>query len=222
MGNISSYELPGLSANRAKARVSPSNAHSAEKPIVASDVLYGLGDTSTVDHLNHRTGHHAVPQSETEILPAIASNDRADAIFTLPFSETVLAGSPAVILLAEDEAFVRNVITEVLEAAGYRVITASSAAPALNYCRRYNHPIDVLITDVVLPGMSGLELAAEFEALYSRARVLLMSGYAQQLGDCEASARNRRFLAKPFSIHTLLKKVREAVAADSPSFQIPA
>jgi CheY-like chemotaxis protein len=117
---------------------------------------------------------------------------------------------PETILLAEDEAFVRKVTAEILESAGYRLVITKSAAEALEAHRRCG-PVDLLLADVVMPGMSGRELATEFESLCPRARVLLMSGYAEQLALCELSPYRKKYLAKPFSVHMLLTRVREVL-----------
>ncbi len=113
---------------------------------------------------------------------------------------------PQTILLVEDEAFVRKVTAEVLESAGYTLVIAGDAREALAYHGRLAP--DLLLADVVMPGMSGRELAAEFTSLYPNTRVLLMSGYAEQLTDHELTRHGREYLAKPFSIHTLLNRVR--------------
>jgi two-component system, cell cycle sensor histidine kinase and response regulator CckA len=129
------------------------------------------------------------------------------------FLEAESWGGSETILLVEDEAFVRRVTAEVLEAAGYKLVIAGSGAEALNACRKSSQPFDLLLADVVMPGMSG-ELANEFEGLCPHARVLLMSGYAGQLagGNCRCIA--MQYLAKPFSVSELLRKVREALDAN--------
>jgi hypothetical protein len=113
------------------------------------------------------------------------------------------------ILLVEDEAFVRKVTAEVLESAGYRVMSAGGAAEALEACRSSAERVDLLMADIVMPGMSGRELAAQFEFFYPQARVLLMTGYPEQLASRPQSDWDRRCMAKPFSLHTLLGRVRE-------------
>lgn len=101
-----------------------------------------------------------------------------------------------------------------VESAGYRLVIATSAAEAFEACRRNSRPVDLLLADVVLPGMSGRDLADEFETLCPRARVLLMSGHAEQLAGCGQSRHGEKCLAKPFSIRVLLKRVREALDAN--------
>ena len=120
-------------------------------------------------------------------------------------------GGPETILLVEDEGFVRKVTAEVLESAGYKLVIARSGAEALDAYRQLSKPVDLLLADVVMPGMSGCDLAAEFESLCPRARVLLMSGYAGQLASCQVSTYGKTYLAKPFSVQMLLKRVREVL-----------
>jgi len=71
----------------------------------------------------------------------------------------------------------------------------------------------LLLADLVMPGISGHELANELVALYPHVRVLLMSGYAEQLALCQLSSYGKKYLAKPFSIPTLLRRVREVLDA---------
>ena len=127
------------------------------------------------------------------------------------FIEAEPWGGPETILLVEDEGFVRNVAAEVLESAGYKLVIARSGTEALDGYRRLSKPVDLLLADVVMPGMSGCDLAAEFESLCPRTRVLLMSGHTGQLARCHGSAYGMTYLAKPFSVRMLLKRVREAL-----------
>jgi CheY-like chemotaxis protein len=120
-------------------------------------------------------------------------------------------GGPETILLVEDEAFVRKVTAEILGSAGYRLVIAGSATEALKACGGCFRPLDPVFADVVMPGMSGRELAIELTSLYPSARVLLMSGYAEQLMGGELSCCGQEYLAKPFSIRTLLSRVREVL-----------
>jgi two-component system cell cycle sensor histidine kinase/response regulator CckA len=116
----------------------------------------------------------------------------------------------AIILLVEDEGFVRNVIAETLQLAGYYVLTANDAQRALEICRSAA-AIDLLLTDLIMPGMSGLELRREFSALFPGGQVLLMSGHIERIAVDEFS------LMKPFSSGTLLRKVGELMAgAEAP------
>lgn len=133
-----------------------------------------------------------------------------EAMVATTFCESGNLGRSETILLVEDEVFVRTVTAEVLKSAGYTVLTAGSAAEALHACRKWQ-PVDLLLADIVMPGMSGCKLASEFEGLHPLGRVLLMSGYAAQLAKCESSPYRQTYLAKPFTATTLVKKVREAL-----------
>jgi two-component system, cell cycle sensor histidine kinase and response regulator CckA len=85
------------------------------------------------------------------------------------------------ILLVEDEAFVRQMIYEILEAADCRVVKCTNANEAKNVFRQYGDIIDVLVTDVVLPGENGRELAKDLLDLDPELKVILISGYPERL-----------------------------------------
>jgi|SRR5580704_2922548 CheY-like chemotaxis protein len=144
--------------------------------------------------------------SETMISETIS-----ETTISATFAEAAQWGGPETILLVEDEAFVRKATAEALESAGYRLVIARGAAEALEAYRRCSWPVDLLLADIVMPGMSGRELATEFETFHPRARVLLMSGYAEQLACCALHANDEPHLAKPFSIPLLLRRVREVL-----------
>lgn len=120
-------------------------------------------------------------------------------------------GARETILLVEDETFVRKATAEVLESAGYRVFLACNAAEALDRQSHGFESIDLLLADVVMPGLSGHELAVRFLALNPLVRILMISGYSEQLAFCEVAPHRREYLAKPFSVPTLLRRVREVL-----------
>jgi len=126
---------------------------------------------------------------------------------------------PKTVLVVEDEEFVLKVTAEVLKSAGYNVVTAINAAEALQLCSGRLEPIELLLTDVVLPGMNGRDLALEFEGLCPWARVVLMTGYGEHIAWCESFTPHGKYLSKPFSAHTLLSKVREALEANVLDFR---
>lgn len=117
-------------------------------------------------------------------------------------------GSKRQILLVEDEAFVRDVTAEVLQAAGYSVLMARNAAEALELHERALGPVNLLMSDVVLPDRSGRDLAGQLRAVDPEIRVLLVSGYAEHMS-LSQSGDGHGYLAKPFSTQTLLDKVSE-------------
>ena len=120
------------------------------------------------------------------------------------------------ILVAEDEPAVRNLTRRVLEAHGYAVIVASGAEEALALSRGYGGRIHLLLTDVIMPGMSGPELAERMSAERKDARVLYMSGYTDTAishhGVLEPGI---WYLQKPFSPVGLAEKVREVLDSEN-------
>jgi len=115
----------------------------------------------------------------------------------------------ATVLLVEDEQFVREGTSEALRSAGYSVLTARSAAEAGQLYRKCEDIVDLLLTDVVLPGESGRELGQRFQCWNQRLKILFMSGYAEQIAGSDS--RREEFLAKPFSAAVLLQRVADVL-----------
>ena len=113
------------------------------------------------------------------------------------------------ILLVEDEALVRRLATIILEKAGYRVLTAANAEEAEEAFARRDAHVDLLVTDVVMPGASGPALLQHLRAQRPGLRVLFMSGYTE--GAAPAAVRGAAFLEKPFTSERLVRSVREAL-----------
>jgi CheY-like chemotaxis protein len=113
----------------------------------------------------------------------------------------------ATILFVEDEAFVREVTGEVLRSAGYQILTATNAAEASSIYDAHRSDVDLLLTDVVLPGETGRALAGRLRRENPRLRVLLVTGYSEQMAPLAAT--DEECLAKPFSTEVLLRRVRQ-------------
>lgn len=114
---------------------------------------------------------------------------------------------PETILLVEDEVEVRELTHEMLRLHGYNVLDAADPAQALALAERYDGRIDLVLTDVVMPGMNGHQLAKRLISDHPGMRVLYMSGYpASILGDSSAAT---TFIQKPFSTEALNAKLRE-------------
>jgi DNA-binding NtrC family response regulator len=141
--------------------------------------------------------------------PAIASAFTPNSLVTTVFPDLWESRPGETILLVEDEAFVRNALAEALVGAGYQIVIAATATEALKACSGEN--VDLLLTDVVLPGMNGCELAGEFQIVFPRAAILLMSGYTERFVLKEQSAHALEYLAKPFSISILLERIRKVL-----------
>jgi CheY-like chemotaxis protein len=121
------------------------------------------------------------------------------------------AGTETVLLL-EDEAEVRATVRAMLVGQGYRVLEAENGVEALEIAGREDGPIDLLVTDVVMPHQSGPELARRLVALRPQTRVLYISGYPDDaLGEHGVLHPGVAFLAKPFTAAELARKVREVL-----------
>ena len=116
------------------------------------------------------------------------------------------------VLLVEDEDVVRELLQEALRGRGYDVVASASGDQALASLASDPFPFDVVVTDVVMPGTSGREVAAAVRAAAPRARVVYMSGYARDIVDDEALDADTSFLQKPFAMRDLVAKVDELLA----------
>jgi two-component system cell cycle sensor histidine kinase/response regulator CckA len=118
------------------------------------------------------------------------------------------------IMVVEDDAGVRELVRLMLEANGYEVLTVEDAAEATRVCAERPDRVDLLLTDVVMPGVNGRALAERLGALAPEMRVLFMSGYSDEAvhrhGQIIATA---AFLEKPFTERALARKVREVLDA---------
>jgi two-component system cell cycle sensor histidine kinase/response regulator CckA len=118
------------------------------------------------------------------------------------------------ILVVEDETSLRELARELLETNGYQVIEAERAEKAIQLVESSQTPIDLLLTDVVMPGMGGKQLATRLRELRPDLLVLYMSGYTDDvINNRGVLPDNTLFLHKPFTRATLLRRVREALDA---------
>jgi len=118
------------------------------------------------------------------------------------------------LLFVEDEEMVRLLGTRVLSSHGYLVLEAEDGDQALEVCKRHEGPIDLVVTDVVMPGMNGRELAQRLATIIPDAEVLFISGYTGgALIEHGVLQEDTNFLQKPFSPQRLVQKVREVLDA---------
>jgi len=113
------------------------------------------------------------------------------------------------VLFVEDEAFVRGVASEVLSSAGYRVLIAKDATEAARTYAAQLGAVDLLLSDVILPGENGRALAARLRRENPRLKVLLITGYVDQMSPETVDV--EECLAKPFSVEVLLGRVKQVL-----------
>jgi two-component system cell cycle sensor histidine kinase/response regulator CckA len=124
------------------------------------------------------------------------------------------AGGCETVLLVEDEESVRELVHVTLVSRGYKVLQAENGEAGLRIAEACKEPIDILITDVVMPGMGGRELAKRLLALRTGISVLYLSGYTEDAVVTQgAIGPATAFLQKPFTLQNLVKKVREVLRA---------
>ena len=132
----------------------------------------------------------------------------------LPAAESTAAAAgahtrPAVVLLVDDQEPVRQFVARALAQLGHTVLEAESGAQALALAAAHDGAVDLLVSDVLMPGLSGPDLAAQLRAGRPGLRVLFISGHTDDTVDVTAA--HTYFLAKPFTVDTLALKVSEAL-----------
>ncbi len=115
------------------------------------------------------------------------------------------------ILLAEDEPLVRNIAVQTLRSLGYTVLEAANGREALRIMDRYTEQIHILVTDVVMPEMGGLELVEHLQVDHPKIPVLFLSGYTDGAVIQHGVTPDRAFLQKPFTPISLARTVREVL-----------
>jgi two-component system, cell cycle sensor histidine kinase and response regulator CckA len=178
----------------------------------------GLG-LSTVYGIVHQSGGNLSVESEVGrgtsfriYFPRVDERREADPDRR---RTTVAATTNATILLVEDDDAVRQVAARILRRNGYNVLETRRASEARNLCKERGSSIDLLLTDVVMPEISGPKLASEILQLCPELRVLYMSGYPQgAVAQGGSLSTDISYVEKPFTPASLLEKVREVIDSD--------
>jgi CheY-like chemotaxis protein len=176
----------------------------------------GLG-LSTVYGIVSQSGGSVDVRSDlgrgTTVVVEFPASEDEDGTAEEPVREAAGLRGSETILLVEDDAQVLEVARQVLERHGYQVIACDSSQEALEQCQAGFERVDVLVADVVMPHMNGIELGRRARLLLPNLRNIWVSGYAQDdlRGDRELDG---IFLRKPFSSESLLHAVRRALEAD--------
>jgi DNA-binding response OmpR family regulator len=145
-------------------------------------------------------------------LPRVAEAAESTEQVAVPAESAAAEPGTETILLVEDEANLRYLARQFLEKQGYRVIEAADGAVAMQIAVAHEGTIHLLLTDVIMPGMNGRELAQRISEIRPNVKILYMSGYTENVigrnGTLDAGV---RLLQKPFSLHNLKNKVREVL-----------
>jgi len=173
----------------------------------------GLG-LSTVHSIVQQAGGSIKASSEpyvgttiTLLLPRVGDSHDYPAV---SIHRLVTKGT-GTILLVEDEDEVRLLIKQILSAAGYTVLEAIDQGHAMEICRNMNQPIDVMLTDVVMPRISGPQLAAEVRRIRPELKVIYMSGYPRDRFDQDGHRDILHFIQKPIAPEDLRVLVRDVI-----------
>ncbi len=146
------------------------------------------------------------------LLPAVADRPSFPAAARSPIGRL---GGEETILLVEDEALVGQVARAALDRHGYTVLEARGGLEALSLAARHQGPIDILVTDLVMPGLNGRELAERLRAERPTIKVLYVSGYTEDTVVRHGVAEGTEaFLPKPFSAEVLARKVRQVLGRE--------
>ena len=120
---------------------------------------------------------------------------------------TAAEAATRTILVVDDEAAILEIVARMLRYRGHQVLVATSGARGVELCAAHHEPVDLLITDVTMPGQSGTDLAGQLMGRYANLRVLFISGNADPTPS-DADSRTS-FLQKPFTIGELAAAVSE-------------
>lgn len=156
----------------------------------------------------------STPSLGTEFLlyfPAASSRTAPAAPRQAP--QTALRGGGESILLIDDEEGVREILQALLTAHGYQVRVASDGAEGLSLYRKHRDEIDLVLTDMMMPGMQGMGVLHEIRRLNPTARLIAMSGISDESSRSAAAKKLMFFLAKPMTGEELLRAVREALTS---------
>jgi len=188
------------------AREHPSRRHVENVKSAAQGAAALVHEFTQSEALNHLN-----PGNDSQ-LESNAPSRRSHASRLLKASEPephpVVADS-ATVLLVEDESLIRESSVEFLMGAGFNVISAANAEQALQEVQRHQGSIELLISDIVLPNMTGLELAAMVTSAHPETKVLYVSGHPPSRVLADSSDDPEYFLAKPFSFLALQNKIYE-------------
>ncbi len=172
----------------------------------------GLGLSTVYGIVKQSKGHIRVnsgPGKGTrfDLYFPLADVETSGSSVPFPEEKTVDVDGSGTILLADDEPALRQALAEILRAAGYVVLEAQNATEALEMAQKHPGKLDILLTDIVMPGLRGPELARRVTETHPEIQVVYMSGYAEGFPEAQLPP-NSIFLQKPFRFATLLEQLK--------------
>jgi len=187
-------------------------------PLIADDV-YALGVLAVMDRVPH-----LMTEEQSDSLRILARRTMRE----LELGRTGAAQSPhqrlhlapirqpsATILLAEDNDNLRDLLHRVLEGDGFSVLPAADGAEALRLCQQHNGTIDLMVTDIVMPGLNGLQLSEQLRAAHPEMKFLFITGFADEFPELRALIKyGATILEKPFLPSELLRKVEDTLTQE--------
>ena len=193
-------------------------AHALDPFFTTKPVGQGMGlGLTTVSEIVRQSQGQLILESAlgrgTQVLVFLPRVEGEAETATTPARREAQVSGAGTVLVVEDEELVRRSLYDILEGNGYRVLQARNAREAMLIGRGYGGAIDLMLTDLVLPGMNGPELAEELYPLRPAMQVLYMSGYRDDARVRRLEQVGKAFFPKPFSAAAIAEKVSEVLAA---------
>ncbi|MDD5483154.1 MAG: ATP-binding protein [Kiritimatiellae bacterium] len=130
-------------------------------------------------------------------------------------ADSNLPGGPETVFIVDDEIHITSMLSQILSKIGYKVLTATTSSKAIALCRKHKGNIDIILSDIIMPDMNGVELLATLRETRPELKAIFMSGYTSSMAvESTGMDKNTVFLQKPFTFEELARKIRSSLDAD--------